>query len=473
MSPTTDTYVLLRAFVDELARCGCSDACTSPGSRNAPLVLTLARDRRLRCHSHIDERCAGFFALGLAKATGRPAVVTCTSGTAVAELLPAVIEAREARVPLLVLSADRPPELRANGAGQTIDQIKLFGDAAKWFFEVGTHAASEARLRWMRTLACRAWWTALEGRPGVVHLNFALREPLVSDEPLPEDRTGRADGRPYLERPSPLAPTDARSYVPGDRPLPRPEPGWPRARAAARARRRGSPGSARRGPPRARGPARPGGRGSLPRAGLAPAGRSAFAGASWSVRGRPLRRPVARQVVRARAPPGPRPQGWRPADLAAAARLARGPRGSDAGGARARARLAGSRRRAVVVASPGAGERPQHAGRRSAGPWAAGRTRVAGALDRGRPARGRGDHRGARRRRPLRARGGGRARSAAAERVHAVRGLLDARAGHRELLAGARGTATGALQPRARTASTARSRALSEPASRRPDRLWR
>ncbi len=142
------------------------DACTSPGSRNAPLVLTLARERRLRCHSHIDERCAGFFALGLAKATGRPTVVTCTSGTAVAELLPAVIEAHEARVPLLVLSADRPPELKANGAGQTIDQIKLFGDAAKWFFEVGTHEASAERLRWIRTLACRAWWTALEGRPG-------------------------------------------------------------------------------------------------------------------------------------------------------------------------------------------------------------------------------------------------------------------------------------------------------------------
>jgi 2-succinyl-5-enolpyruvyl-6-hydroxy-3-cyclohexene-1-carboxylate synthase len=222
MSPTTDTYVLLRAFVDELARCGAADACTSPGSRNAPLVLSLARERRLRCHSHIDERCAGFFALGLAKATGRPTIVTCTSGTAVAELLPAVIEAREARVPMLVLSADRPPELRGNGAGQTIDQIKLFGDAAKWFFEVGTHEAGEERLRWMRTLACRAWWTALEGRPGVVHLNFALREPLVSDEPLPDDPTGRADGRPYLLRPSPLAPADPHSYLPGDHPPPLP-----------------------------------------------------------------------------------------------------------------------------------------------------------------------------------------------------------------------------------------------------------
>ncbi|HEV2945572.1 MAG TPA: 2-succinyl-5-enolpyruvyl-6-hydroxy-3-cyclohexene-1-carboxylic-acid synthase [Solirubrobacteraceae bacterium] len=201
MTTTTDTYLLLRAFVDELARCGMSAACTSPGSRCAPLVLTLAREEQLRCYSHIDERCAGFFALGLAKASGLPVAVACTSGTAVAELLPATIEAREARVPLLLMTADRPPELRENGAGQAIDQLKLFGDAAKWFFEVGTHDASPARLRWMRTLACRAYWTALEGRPGVVHLNFSLREPLVSDELLSEDDSGRPDGRPYVSRP--------------------------------------------------------------------------------------------------------------------------------------------------------------------------------------------------------------------------------------------------------------------------------
>ena len=176
-------------------------ACTSPGSRSAPLVLSLARERRLRCFSHIDERCAGFFALGLAKASGLPVAVACTSGTAVAELLPAAIEAREARVPLLLLSADRPPELREIGAGQTIDQLKLFGDAAKWFFDVDAHEASPGRLRWMRTLACRAYATALEGRPGVVHLNFALREPLVSDELLlPHDSTGRPGAQPYVQR---------------------------------------------------------------------------------------------------------------------------------------------------------------------------------------------------------------------------------------------------------------------------------
>ena len=201
MTSATDTYVLLRAFVDELARCGMRVACTSPGSRCAPLVLTLAREERLDCHSHVDERCAGFFALGAAKASGLPVAVTCTSGTAAAELLPAAIEAHEARVPLLLLTADRPPELRENGAGQAIDQLKLFGSAAKWFVEVGTHDASPARVRWMRTLACHAYWTALEGRPGVVHLNFPLREPLVTDvEPLPADETGRPDGRPYVRR---------------------------------------------------------------------------------------------------------------------------------------------------------------------------------------------------------------------------------------------------------------------------------
>jgi 2-succinyl-5-enolpyruvyl-6-hydroxy-3-cyclohexene-1-carboxylate synthase len=210
MTQATDTYVLLRAFVDELVRCGMRVACTSPGSRCAPLVLTLAREQRLECYSHIDERCAGFFALGAAKASGLPVAVTCTSGTAAAELLPAAIEAHEARVPLLLLTADRPPELRENGAGQAIDQLKLFGDAAKWFFEVGTHDATPERVRWIRTLACRAYWTALEGRPGAVHLNFPLREPLVSDEALPTDDTGRAAGRPYVHRPPVCATGEAR-----------------------------------------------------------------------------------------------------------------------------------------------------------------------------------------------------------------------------------------------------------------------
>jgi 2-succinyl-5-enolpyruvyl-6-hydroxy-3-cyclohexene-1-carboxylate synthase len=195
-----DTYLLLRAFVDELARCGMQQACTSPGSRCTPIVLTLAREPRIRCWSHIDERCAGFFALGAAKASGRPVAVTCTSGTAAANLAGAVIEAHEARVPLIVLSADRPPELREIGAGQTIDQLKLYGSAAKWFFEVGVQEASAERLRWIRALACRTYWTALQARPGVVHLNFPLREPLVLDDPLGEEPGGggRPGGAPWV-----------------------------------------------------------------------------------------------------------------------------------------------------------------------------------------------------------------------------------------------------------------------------------
>ncbi|HEX3801304.1 MAG TPA: 2-succinyl-5-enolpyruvyl-6-hydroxy-3-cyclohexene-1-carboxylic-acid synthase [Solirubrobacteraceae bacterium] len=198
----SDSYLVIRALLDEFVRCGMEHACTCPGSRDTPIVLTIAREQRLQAWSHVDERAAGFFALGAAKATGKPVAVTCTSGTAAANLLPAVIEAREAGVPLIVLTADRPPELRDIGAGQTIDQIKLYGDAAKWFFELGVQEATSERLRWVRALACRAYWTAVGGRPGPVHINLPLREPLVLDQPLPDGEPGgggRPNGEPWLE----------------------------------------------------------------------------------------------------------------------------------------------------------------------------------------------------------------------------------------------------------------------------------
>jgi 2-succinyl-5-enolpyruvyl-6-hydroxy-3-cyclohexene-1-carboxylate synthase len=139
----------------------------------------------------------------MAKASGRPVAVTCTSGTAAANLHPAVAEAHEARVPLIVLTADRPPELREVGAGQAIDQIKLYGTAAKWFVEVGTHEPSRATAVHHRALACRAYWTAGGGRPGPVHLNFPLREPLApaqEDPPLDSaDWVGRDHGGPWTE----------------------------------------------------------------------------------------------------------------------------------------------------------------------------------------------------------------------------------------------------------------------------------
>jgi 2-succinyl-5-enolpyruvyl-6-hydroxy-3-cyclohexene-1-carboxylate synthase len=208
MTTPRDTYLGLRAFVDELARCGMREACTSPGSRSTPLVLSLVADERIRATSHIDERSGAFFALGLAKASGRPVALACTSGTAAANYAPAVVEAHEARVPLLVLTADRPPELRQLGAGQAIDQVKLYGSAAKWFVEVDAHAATPERMRWLRQLACRAYWTALDGRPGPVHLNLSLREPLVLDHPLELEEPGgggRDGGRPWVTRPRAVA----------------------------------------------------------------------------------------------------------------------------------------------------------------------------------------------------------------------------------------------------------------------------
>src|SRR5918994_955882 len=201
MIPINHTYAPLQAFVEELYRCGVRHAVTSPGSRNAPIALTLAAQDGVEAVSVLDERSAGFAALGMAKASGRPVAITCTSGTAAANLHPAVVEAFEARIPLVVLTADRPPELREIGAGQSIDQLRLYGSAAKWFVEVGTHEPGRETAIHHRALACRAYWTAAGGRPGPVHLNFPLREPLA---PAPEqleaaDWEGREDWRPWTE----------------------------------------------------------------------------------------------------------------------------------------------------------------------------------------------------------------------------------------------------------------------------------
>ncbi|MBV9214492.1 MAG: 2-succinyl-5-enolpyruvyl-6-hydroxy-3-cyclohexene-1-carboxylic-acid synthase [Actinobacteria bacterium] len=199
MIPINRTYAPVQAFVEELGRCGMRHAVTSPGSRNAPLALALAAEPRIEAHSVVDERSAGFVALGLAKLTGRPVALACTSGTAAANLMPAVVEAREARVPLVVMTADRPPELRDVGAGQAIDQIRLYGPFAKWFVEVGSHEPERSTAIHFRALACRAYDTASASRPGPVHLNFPLREPLA---PIPEELdtgtwAGRDDGAPW------------------------------------------------------------------------------------------------------------------------------------------------------------------------------------------------------------------------------------------------------------------------------------
>jgi 2-succinyl-5-enolpyruvyl-6-hydroxy-3-cyclohexene-1-carboxylate synthase len=201
MIPINRTYAPVQAFVEELARCGVRHAVTCPGSRNAPLILSLAAQEGIDAISVLDERSGAFMALGLAKASGRPVAITCTSGTAAANLMPAVAEAHEARVPLIVLTADRPPELRDVGAGQAIDQVKLYGDAVNWFVEVGNHEPSRATAVHHRALACRAYASAAGGRPGPVHLNFPLRDPLAPEpEDLPPaDWEGRADGRPWVD----------------------------------------------------------------------------------------------------------------------------------------------------------------------------------------------------------------------------------------------------------------------------------
>ncbi len=200
MEPINRTYAPLQAFVEELVRCGMTHAITSPGSRNAPLALVLAAQPGIEAVSIIDERSAGFVALGMARESGRPVAVTCTSGTASANLLPAVVEAHEARVPLIVLTADRPPELRDTGAGQAIDQVKLYGSMVKWFVEVGNHDPGRESAVHHRALGCRAFATAAGGRPGPVHLNFPLREPLtpVREELDPRPWAGRDDGRPWV-----------------------------------------------------------------------------------------------------------------------------------------------------------------------------------------------------------------------------------------------------------------------------------
>jgi 2-succinyl-5-enolpyruvyl-6-hydroxy-3-cyclohexene-1-carboxylate synthase len=193
MHPVNRTYAPLQALAEELRRCGMTHAVTSPGSRNAPLIYALAGTEGIEAVSVLDERAAGFVALGLAKASGRPVAVTCTSGSAGANLMPAVVEAHEARLPLIVLTADRPPELRDTGAGQAIDQLKLYGSFTKWFVEVGNHEPGREAAVHHRSIACRAYFTAAGGRPGPVHLNFPRRSPRRSSRP--SGRAARTAGR--------------------------------------------------------------------------------------------------------------------------------------------------------------------------------------------------------------------------------------------------------------------------------------
>lgn len=167
------------AFVEELWEAGVRHVCISPGSRSTPLTMSIARDERFQAWSLLDERSAGFFALGLARQSGTPVALVCTSGTATGNYLPALMEARESRVPLLVLTADRPPELHHVGSNQTVDQLKLYGSFAKWFVEMPLPDATEVIVRHARTVAWRAATCALAAPAGPVHINWPFREPLI------------------------------------------------------------------------------------------------------------------------------------------------------------------------------------------------------------------------------------------------------------------------------------------------------
>ena len=169
-------------LVDELARAGIRHLVVSPGSRSAPVVLAAAADDRIRIHVQVDERSAGFVALGAGKGTGAPAAVLTTSGTAVANLLPAVVEAAQAETPLLVLTADRPPRLRGADANQTIDQVKIFGGYVRLFEELIAGEVTEASLRHLRSVVSRAVAAALGDPAGPAHLNLCFDKPL---EPTP------------------------------------------------------------------------------------------------------------------------------------------------------------------------------------------------------------------------------------------------------------------------------------------------
>ena len=184
-------------LVDEWLRAGVTDAVVAPGSRSSPLAIALVGEARMRTHFRLDERSAGFFAIGLSLSTDRPVVVVTTSGTASVELHPAVVEADLASVPLIVCTADRPPELREVAAPQTIDQQRLFGRSPRYFFDFGV-PEEETRPQW-RSFASRLVAEALSNPagPGPVHANLPFREPFGAEAGSPPP--GRDGGRPWHE----------------------------------------------------------------------------------------------------------------------------------------------------------------------------------------------------------------------------------------------------------------------------------
>ncbi len=190
-------------MMDEFARCGVANACISPGSRSTAIVIGILRAPAIRPWVILDERSAGFFALGMARETGRPVILACTSGTAAANYMPAVVEASLSKIPLIVITADRPPEARDCRSPQTIDQVGMYGSHARWSVDLATPAAGLELDSYYRTIACRAFATAAEMPAGPVHLNFPMREPLidVSEERDALARIGESEFAPDESRP--------------------------------------------------------------------------------------------------------------------------------------------------------------------------------------------------------------------------------------------------------------------------------
>lgn len=179
---TNPASLWAETLINELYRAGLRHGCISPGSRSTALTFAAMAHPHLRHTLHLDERSAAFFALGIALETGQPAALICTSGTAAAEYFPAIIEASQSEIPMLVLTADRPPELRHSGANQTMDQVKLYGDHVRWSVDapLPEENPSERTIRYLRALADRALAVSLgqSGLPGPVHINLPFRKPL-------------------------------------------------------------------------------------------------------------------------------------------------------------------------------------------------------------------------------------------------------------------------------------------------------
>jgi len=202
-------------LVETLARLGLRRAVVSPGSRSAPLVFALARHPDIESMPVLDERSAAFFALGLARRERHPVLLLCTSGTAGANYFPAVIEAQESGIPLIVMTADRPPEMRACASGQTIDQQNLFGAHVNFFHEFGVPEASEPRLRYVRQTAAHAWARSLSPRPGPVHLNAPFRDPLPPVADLSTEKFAEGiDWDRFFAQLAPPFPSDPLSLLP-------------------------------------------------------------------------------------------------------------------------------------------------------------------------------------------------------------------------------------------------------------------